>query len=120
MEVYVICMWTCFNYVPRFRYLGTTVTNQNLMQGDIRRGLYLGNDLYRTFMNRLSPPLLCKCVKIKLYKAVIHLVALCAYETLSGTIKEEHQVRVFERRVPRGDTGGWRRLQHEELQHFRF
>jgi hypothetical protein len=33
----------CFGNVERFRYLGTTITNQNLIQEEIKRRLNSGN-----------------------------------------------------------------------------
>jgi hypothetical protein len=50
-------------------------------------------------------------------------VVLCRYQTKSLILSEGHILRVFENRVlsrifgPKGDeaTGGWRKLQNEEL-----
>jgi ribosomal protein S2 len=36
----------CFGNVAQFRYLGTTITNQNLIQEDIKRRLNSGNACY--------------------------------------------------------------------------
>jgi hypothetical protein len=56
-------------------------------------------------------------------KTVIFLVVLYGYETWSLTLREEHRLRVFEKRVlrrifgPKRDegTGGWTKLHNEEL-----
>jgi hypothetical protein len=50
-------------------------------------------------------------------------VVLCGCETWSLTLREEHRLRIFEKRVPRKIsgpkrdevTGGWRKLHNEEL-----
>jgi hypothetical protein len=45
----------------QFRYLGTTVTNRNLILVDIKRRLNSGNFCYRLVQNLLSSCLLSKC-----------------------------------------------------------
>jgi hypothetical protein len=62
-------------------------------------------------------------VKVKIYKTIVLLVVLYACETWSLIVREEYKLRVFEKRVLRrifvpkrdGVTGGWRKLQNEEL-----
>jgi hypothetical protein len=44
----------CFENVTQFRYLEMTVTNQNLIQEEIKRRLNLGNACYHSFQNLLS------------------------------------------------------------------
>jgi hypothetical protein len=103
--------------------LGTTVTNQNLIQEEIKRRLNSGNACYHSVQNLLSPRLLSKNVKISIYKTIILPVVQYGCEMWSQTVKEEHKLRVFENRVLRrifgpkraGMTGGWRKLYNEEL-----
>jgi hypothetical protein len=70
----------------------------------------------------LSSCLLSRNVKIRIYKTIILAVVLYGCETWSLTLREEHRLRVFEKRVLRifgpkrdGVTGGWRQLHNEEL-----
>jgi hypothetical protein len=64
-----------------------------------------------------------KKLKIRIYKTIILLVVLYGCETWSLTLREEHRLGVFEKRVlrrifgPKRDevTGEWRKLHNEEL-----
>jgi hypothetical protein len=64
-----------------------------------------------------------KNVKIRIYEAIILPVGLYGGETWSLTLREEHRLRAFEKRVLRGIfrlkrdevVGGWRKLHSEEL-----
>jgi hypothetical protein len=54
------------NNVSQFKYLGTTVTNQNLIQEEIKRKLNSGNACYHSVQNLLSSQLLLFCMGVKL------------------------------------------------------
>jgi hypothetical protein len=55
-----------FENVLQFKYLGTTVTNDNLVQEEIKRRLNSGNACYHSVQNRLSSRLLSKNLKIRI------------------------------------------------------
>jgi hypothetical protein len=78
-----------------------TVTNENLIQEEIKRRLNSGNACYHSVQNLLSSRLLSKNVRIRIYKTIILPVVLYGCETWSLTLREEHRLRVFENRVLR-------------------
>ena len=91
-----------FERVEEFTYLGTTLTNQNSLQEEIKSRLKSRNACYHSVQNLLSSSLLSKNLKIKI-------------------LREERRLRVFENRVlrrifgPKRDevTGEWRKLHNE-------
>jgi len=109
--------------VEEFKYLGTTLTNQNSIQEEINSTLKSGNACYYSVQNLLSSSLLSKDLKIKIYRTIILPVVLYGCETWSLTLREERRLRVFENRVlrkifgPKSDEvkGEWRKPHNEEL-----
>jgi hypothetical protein len=88
-----------FENVLQFTYLGTTVTNQNLIQEKIKMRLNSRNACYHSVQNSLSSRLLSKNLRIRIYTTIILPVVLYGCETFSLTLKEEDRLRVFENRV---------------------
>ena len=94
-----------FERVEGFKYLGTTLTNQNSIAEEIKSSLRSGNACYHSVPNLLSSRLLSKNLKINIYRVS----------------QEERKLRAFENMVlrrifgPRRDevTGEWRRLHNE-------
>jgi hypothetical protein len=104
-----------FENLAKFKYVGTTLTNQN-------DSLYSGNACYYSVQNLFSSRLISKNLKIKTYKTVILPVVLYGCKTWSLTLGEGHILRVFENRVlrkifgpKREEDGSWRKLHNYEL-----
>jgi len=105
-----------FDRVEEFKYLGTTLTNQNSTVEEIKSRLKSGSACYHSVQNLLYSRLLSK--NLKIYRTIILPVVLYGCETWSLTLREERKLRVFENMVlrsifgPRRDEvmGEWRRL----------
>ena len=87
--------------MEQFKYLGTTLIDQNGIQEEIKSRLKSGNACCYSVQNILSSSLLTKNLKIKIYRTVILPVVLYGCETWSLTLRKERRLRVFESRVVR-------------------
>jgi hypothetical protein len=72
-----------FENVAQFRYLGTSITNDNLIEEEIKRRLNSGNACYHSVQNLMSSRLLSKNINVRIYKTIILPVVLygCEGET---------------------------------------
>jgi hypothetical protein len=77
--------------VSQFKYLGTTVTNQNFIQEEIKR---------RLLATILSPRLLLKNEKIRKYK-IINLPVVYMGVKLVLILREKYKLGVSENRLLR-------------------
>jgi len=88
-----------FERMEGFKYLKTTLTNQNYIQEEIKSRLKSGNAYYHSVQNLLSSSLLPKNVKIKIYRTIILPAVLYECENLLLTLREKRRLRVLENRV---------------------
>jgi hypothetical protein len=57
-----------FENVAELRYLGMTITNESLIQEEIKGRFNSGNACYHSVQNLLYSHLLCKDIKFRIYK----------------------------------------------------
>jgi hypothetical protein len=108
--------------VAKFKYCGTTPTNQNAFTKNLRAD-YSANERHRSVQNLLSSRVICINVYFEIYQTIILSPVLCGLKTLSLTLKEEHTLKVAQNRMlrrifgpqRREVTGGWIRLHKEEF-----
>jgi hypothetical protein len=77
-----------FESVAQFIYLGMMVTNQNLIQEEIKRTLNFGNACYHSVQNLLPSHPLYRKVTIRIYNTVILPVVLYGCKIWSPTLRE--------------------------------
>jgi hypothetical protein len=74
------------------RYLGTTVTNQNLIQTEIKRRLNSDKACYHSVQNLFPSCLPSKNLIIRIYTTIILSVVVSGCRTLSLTLREEYKL----------------------------
>jgi hypothetical protein len=78
-----------FERVEEFRYLGTTIKNQDSIHEEIKSSLKSGNAPLSFVQNLLFSSLLAKNIKIKIYSTVILPVVLYGCQNLVAHVEEE-------------------------------
>jgi hypothetical protein len=106
--------------VEACRYLRKNITYQNSIQEEIKSRLKSRNACYHSVQYLLSSSLLFSNLKIVIYRIIILSVVLYWCEIWLLTLREEHRLRVFEKRMLRRIfgpkrtevTGEWRILRN--------
>jgi hypothetical protein len=95
----------CFENEAQFKYLETTITDQNLILEEIKRRSNSGNACYHSVQKPLFSSLLSKNIKIRIHTTIILPVVLYGCETWSLILREKHRLRVSENGVLRRISG---------------
>jgi hypothetical protein len=74
--------------VSQIKYLGTIVTNQNIIEEEIKMRLNSGNAWYHSVHSLLSSRLLSENLKISIHDTIILPVVLCGCDTCSLILVE--------------------------------
>jgi len=87
-----------FERGEELRYFGTTLTDKNSIQKEIKSRLKSWNASYHSVQNLLSSSLVSKIINYKIYRTIILPVVLYGCETWSLTLSEEHRLKVSHHR----------------------
>jgi hypothetical protein len=91
--------------VGKFKYLRTTITNQNYIYEEIKSRLNSEDACYHAVHILVTSCLLSRNKNIKICKTITSLAVLYGCGNWFLTLREEHRLRAFEKRVVRRIVG---------------
>lgn len=109
--------------VAKFKYLGSTITDKNEMDEEIKERLGAGNRCYYSLIDLFKGKRISKTTKLRIYNSIIKPVVTYGCQTWSLTKTQEKKMFVFENMVLRrivgpvfDPSGGtWRRRHNTEV-----
>lgn len=110
-----------FKNSKQFKYLGSTLTNNNSVTQEIETRLAAGNKSYFALLRVMKSSIISRDTKIRVYLTVIRPVVLYGSETWTMTTRDEELIRRWERKVlrriygPLFEEGQWRIRSNAEI-----
>lgn len=110
-----------YEQVSRFTYLGSLVTENNVMAEEIKERIACGNRCYFSLQGVFKSKNISRTTKTKIYKTLVRPVLMYGSETWTMTQMEEEWLRRWERKILRRIYGGinengvWRTRTNQEL-----
>lgn len=109
--------------VAKFKYLGSSITDKNVMDHEITERLGAGNKCFYSLLDIFKRRQISRTTKLRIYNSIVRPVVTYGCETWSLTEAQTRKLCVFERMVlrrivgPKFDdqTGEWRRYHNVEL-----
>jgi hypothetical protein len=113
---------THLEQVKSFKYLGLILNENNSVEEEIMRRIFLGNKAFFSNQDLFKSKLLTKNSKLRMYKTLVRSMVTCACETWVLKENTKTKLRVFERKILRRiyeptkeEDGTWQIKSNEEL-----
>jgi len=121
-DEHLCCGQHKFEHVKEISYLGSQMNQTNSISSKIQARIVSGNRCYYAYGKLMKSGALNRSSKIKIYKSLIRPVVTYGCEAWTLTNRDEHHLRIFERRIFRkifgpvqNEDGSWRIRMNYEL-----